>query len=134
MPWRILVSFHTDFVSEGEPVMIQIKTVLLAVMLCVTLGCRTVGPTSLQQTHPQYNHAISRSLDEQFLLNLVRLKYRDNPYFLGVASVTTQQSVESDVSASVKLIRGGDTLTPSAGITYKERRPFRIRLSVGINS
>ena len=106
--------------------MIHIKTVLLAVMLCVTFGCRTVGPTSLQQTHPQYNHAISRSLDEQFLLNLVRLKYRDNPYFLSVASVTTQQS-ESDVSASVKLIRGGDTLTPSAGITYKETPTIRIR-------
>lgn len=100
--------------------MIQIKSVLLAVLLCASLGCRTVGPASLQQTHPQYNHAISRSLDEQFLLNLVRLKYRDNPYFLGVSSVTTQQSVQSDVSASVKLIRGGDTLTPSAGITYKE--------------
>ena len=116
----MLVSLHPDFVREGEPIMIQIKSVLLAVVLCVAMGCRAVGPTSLQQTHPQYNHAISRSLDEQFLLNLVRLKYRDNPYFLGVASVTTQQSVESDVSASVKLIRGGDTLTPSAGITYKE--------------
>ena len=47
--------------------MIQIKSVLLAVLLCASLGCRTVGPASLQQTHPQYNHAISRSLDEQFL-------------------------------------------------------------------
>jgi hypothetical protein len=74
----------------------------------------------LQSTHPQYNHAISRTLDEQFLLNLVRLKYRDNPFFLEVSSVTTQQSVESEMSASVKFLRGGDTLTPSAAVTYKE--------------
>ena len=130
----MLVRLNPDFVREGAPVMIQIKTVLLAGVLYVVLGCRTVGPTSLQQTHPQYNHAISRSLDEQFLLNLVRLKYRDNPYFLGVASVTTQQSVESDVSASVKLIRGGDTLTLRPASRTRKRRPFRIRLSVGINS
>ncbi|MEE2813395.1 MAG: hypothetical protein VX945_02750, partial [Verrucomicrobiota bacterium] len=89
-------------------------------LMCVALGCRTIGPASLQQTHPQYNHAISQSMDEQFLLNLVRLKYRDNPFFLEVSSVTSQQSVQSDVGTSLKLIRGGDTLTPSTGLTYKE--------------
>ena len=49
----------------------------------------------MQTTHPQYNHAIARTLDEQFLLNLVRLKYRDNPFFLEVSSVTTQQTVQT---------------------------------------
>ena len=95
-------------------------SVFMAGLMCVALGCRTIGPASLQQTHPQYNHAISQSMDEQFLLNLVRLKYRDNPFFLEVSSVTSQQSVQSDVSASVKFIGGGDTLTPSTGLTYKE--------------
>ena len=96
------------------------KTVFVAVLLCAAVGCRTIGPQSLQQTHPQYNHAISKSLDEQFLLNLVRLKYRDNPFFLEVSSVTTQQSVQGDLSASVNLTGGGDSLTPSASFTYKE--------------
>ena len=97
-----------------------LKTFFVSVLLCMSMGCRTIGPGSLQQTHPQYNHAISKSLDEQFLLNLVRLKYRDNPFFLEVSSVTTQQSVQGDLSASVKFSGAGDSLTPSAGFTYKE--------------
>ena len=97
-----------------------LKTFCVLVLLCLSMGCRTIGPGSLQQTHPQYNHAISKSLDEQFLLNLVRLKYRDNPFFLEVSSVTTQQSVQGSVSANVKFSGGGDALTPSAGFTYKE--------------
>ncbi len=98
----------------------KIGNIILVIALCAAIGCQTIGPHTLQSTHPQYNHAISRTLDEQFLLNLVRLKYRDNPFFLEVSSVTTQQSVESEVSAGVKFLRGGDTLTPSAGLTYKE--------------
>ena len=50
----------------------------------------------------------------------MRLKYRDNPFFLEVSSVTTQQSVQGDLSASVKFSGAGDSLTPSAGFTYKE--------------
>ena len=34
--------------------------------------------------------------------------------------MTTQQSVETEMSASVKFLRDGDSLTPSAGMTYKE--------------
>ena len=98
----------------------NLKPIFAAAILCAAVGCQTIGPRSLQTTHPQYNHAISRTLDEQFLLNLVRLKYRDNPFFLEVSSVTTQQSVETEMSASLKFLRGGDTLTPSAGVTYKE--------------
>ena len=91
-----------------------------AVLLCLALGCNSFGPRTLEATHPQYNHAISRSLDEQFLLNLVRLKYRDNPFFLEVSAVTTQQTVQHEVSASVKFASGADSLTPSGGMTYKQ--------------
>ena len=94
--------------------------VVTAVLLCLALGCNSFGPRTLEATHPQYNHAISRSLDEQFLLNLVRLKYRDNPFFLEVSAVTTQQTVQHEVSASVKFASGADSLTPSGGMTYKQ--------------
>ena len=98
----------------------SIQTIFAVAMLCTTTGCRTYGPASLKQTHPEYNHAISKSLDEQFLLNLVRLKYRDNPFFLEVSSVTTQQSVEQELNTIVTLVRGPDTVTPMAGTILKE--------------
>ena len=99
----------------------KLMTVLLAGTLCLVLGCQNFGPRTLQTTHPQYNHAISRSLDEQFLLNLVRLKYRDNPFFLEVSSVTTQQSIQHEVSAGASLVESAaNTFSPSAGLTYKQ--------------
>jgi hypothetical protein len=96
------------------------RIILVLAVFCATTGCRTYGPASLRQTHPEYNRAVSKSLDEQFLLNLVRLKYRDNPFFLEVSSITTQQSVEKELSATVKLVNGTDTSTPVAGLTLKE--------------
>jgi len=98
----------------------KLMTVFMAGVLSLVLGCQNFGPRSLQSTHPQYNHAISRSLDEQFLLNLVRLKYRDNPFFLEVSSVTTQQTVEQEVSASTGIIPGRSTLSSGAGLTYSQ--------------
>ena len=84
-------------------------------------GCHSFGPGEVHQTHPLYNEAISRSLNEQFLLNLVRLRYRDNPYFLEVGSVAVNTSLESELSASMKIVSAsGDTTTPSGTVTYKQ--------------
>ncbi|MBL67604.1 MAG: hypothetical protein CMO74_03990 [Verrucomicrobiales bacterium] len=92
---------------------------LAAVLLGV--GCHSFGPSEVGRTHPLYNEVISRSLNEQFLLNLVRLRYRDNPYFLEVGNVAVNTSLESELSASVKLVNGGsDTTTPSGSVTYKQ--------------
>jgi len=98
----------------------KLMTVFMAGIICLGLGCQNFGPRALQTTHPQYNHAISRSLDEQFLLNLVRLKYRDNPFFLEVSSVTTQQTIEQEMSASAGFLPGRSTLSSGAGLVYKQ--------------
>ena len=62
------------------------KFKLLPILPVFFLGaCQSYfGPTTLNTTHPAYNQAIVNSLDQQMLLNLVRLKYRDQPYFLKV--------------------------------------------------
>ena len=96
------------------------KRLLVFPLLALVLGCHSFGPEALHQTHPRYNQAIARSLDEQFLLNLVRLKYRDNPFFLEVASVTASQTLETEVSLGAKFITTADSLSPSAGVTYKQ--------------
>jgi len=120
MRWTKLLVLPTNFVKEAKVYMKNLLTVSGAVVLCLGLGCQNFGPRALQTTHPQYNHAISRSLDEQFLLNLVRLKYRDNPFFLEVSSVTTQQSIQQEVSASAGFIPGRSTLSSGVGLTYKQ--------------
>ncbi len=95
------------------------KAVLLSVLM-VCAGCHSFGPRAVGETHPLYNEVISRSLNEQFLLNLVRLRYRDNPYFLEVGSVAVNTTLESSVSAGGKFISGGDSFSPSGSLTYKQ--------------
>jgi hypothetical protein len=100
------------------------KTVLLLVVLvCVTCGCQsTFGPRALQRTHPAYNEAITKSLREQLLLNLVRLRYRDSPSFLEIASVTASLSLSASAGAEseIDLGPGGNIVQPQAGIEYSQ--------------
>jgi hypothetical protein len=82
-------------------------------------GCASVGPVSLPKTRSDYNVAIQRSSDQQLLLNLVRLRYRDTPVFLEVTSVSSQVSLETSASAAATL---RDTNTAVAGsVTYEDR-------------
>ena len=64
-------------------------TAMLAVALC---GCAKMGPGKIPSARINYCEAIVRSANEQLLLNLVRLRYRDVPLFLDLGSVVTQYS------------------------------------------
>jgi hypothetical protein len=84
-------------------------------------GCQSYfGPESLRNTHPSYNQAISDSLNGEMLLNLVRLKYRDEIYFLTVGSVTSSLSLNTTLGANVSLASptGITTATPTTQIGY----------------
>jgi hypothetical protein len=63
-------------------------------------GCNAVGPKALQSARVDYNEAIAQTWNQQLLLNLVRLKYRDTLIFLEVDSVNTQYSLSYGTSAS----------------------------------
>jgi hypothetical protein len=51
-------------------------------------GCESIGPNSLKKVSSEYNDAIAQTGDEQFLLNIVRLKYRESPYFIEVNEIS----------------------------------------------
>ena len=72
--------------------------VLLIVLL--NSACARIGPDVIQAGGNDYNIAIQRTSDEQLLLNLIRLKYRDTPYFLEVNSVSSQFKLISEASLS----------------------------------
>ncbi len=55
--------------------------------ICLTLSGCFYGPQGLHLTRPEYNDVLKRSAEEEMLLNIVRLKYRESPEFLGVPSV-----------------------------------------------
>ncbi len=55
-------------------------------------GCG-FGPHALRVNQTRYNEAIQGATNEQLLLNLVRLRYRDVPLFLQIPSVSTQYEI-----------------------------------------
>ncbi len=85
------------------------RGVWVFVALALSVGGCIRGPSALQVSRTRYNEAIQRTTDEQLLLNLVRLKYRDTPLFVEVGSVQAQFVFEQ--SATI-----GGTLNENVGV------------------
>ena len=96
----------------------------LVCLLAVALtGCMGMGPGTLKQDRSNYNIAVQRTNDEQLLLNLVRLKYRDTPFFLEVSSVATQFTFSSSANANATFPEGPafNVFGLGAGVARTER-------------
>jgi len=92
---------------------------LLLSSLLALAACSTLGARSLKPTHAGFSEAIATALDEQLLLNIVRLRYREVPHFLDVSTVTSQQSLTSSGGIGAEL--GIDTtriIKPSIGVSF----------------
>jgi hypothetical protein len=71
------------------------------IILCLLLpACGRFGPRQIPRDSFNYNEAIARSSNEQMLVNLVRLRYREVPVFLAVGSVLTQYFYGGQVFAN----------------------------------
>jgi len=71
------------------------------VILCLLLSaCGRFGPRQIPRDSFNYNEAIARSSNEQMLMNLVRLRYREVPVFLAVGSVLTQYFYGGEATAN----------------------------------
>jgi hypothetical protein len=62
-------------------------------------GCRSFGAARLPGDQFDYNEALSRSVNEQMLLNIVRLRYSEPPVFLAANSILTQYVYSGSVGA-----------------------------------
>jgi hypothetical protein len=96
-----------------------VRTCGLLVMSLLA-GC-TIGPAVYESSFTQYNDAVRKTMDEQMLANLVRMRYYESPMFLQVASLNTTFSVGATAGASVSSVSGGDdTLGANVGGSYSE--------------
>lgn len=95
-----LAFLPTPFKRPGLPALI------LALAMAVS-GCTSLGADRLQGERSNYNVAIQRTNDQQLLLNLVRLKYRDTPYFLEVSSVASQFTMTTSANANASVPEAG---------------------------
>jgi hypothetical protein len=72
---------------------------LLGLLICVaTSGC-SFGAHMIESSVGPYNQAVTRVSEEQLLLNVVRLRYNDNPTRLDVASIAAQYELDAGAEA-----------------------------------
>lgn len=100
----------------------------ITLVLVAALGlvaCKSRGPGRVASDRFDYNRVVGESNNEQMLLNLVRMRYRDVPTFLGVSSVLTQYVYAGFVGAEgVTGTSAGadlDTLGVQGNFRYIER-------------
>ena len=93
-----------------------------ALIILALAGC-SMQAKIIQSRHWDLNETIRQTKDQQLLLNMVRMRYEETPYFLQISSITTSFSAGANAGLQASLPSGGDApdiYTPSAGFSYSE--------------
>jgi hypothetical protein len=78
----------------------SILLVLLLPLSVAQLGCRQVPKPSIVEDRLPYNQAIAESWKEQTLLNIVKLRYADPPFFVDVPQITSGYTYQKQTGMS----------------------------------
>jgi hypothetical protein len=63
-------------------------------------GCQHYGPRSIVADRLPYNESIAISWKEQTLLNIVKIRYMDTPFFIDVPQITSGYTLQGIVTAN----------------------------------
>ena len=101
----------------------MIKRIIIILLSIMVTACARIGPDIIQASGNDYNIAIQRTIDEQLLLNLIRLKYHDSPFFLEVNSVSSQfkLNTETGLSATFKEQQIPESVGLSGKLNFTEQ-------------
>ncbi|MDE6575878.1 MAG: hypothetical protein K2L24_00535, partial [Opitutales bacterium] len=83
-------------------------------------GCESVGPKVIQEVKPSYNESIVKTDNEQLLLNLVRLKYRETTCFLEVSNIVENRKFTTRIGPQGSKISRHGNFDVSLGVAYME--------------
>lgn len=119
-PRNIGSSFGGSSLGGSRLALLRLGAVCIAAP--ALLAC-TLGPRALHVSSAQYNHAIRRTIDEQLLLNLVRLKYRDSPLFIEIGTISAQFQFNAGAGVG-RTIRSGllnDSWTYNGSLGFQDK-------------
>jgi hypothetical protein len=94
---------------------IGVKLILI-LSASILIGCSGFGHKTIPTDQFNFNNAINEASSEQLLLNMVRLRYSEQPTFLKVSSVINQYTRSANANASAGLSSGVAGNGGSAGI------------------
>ena len=87
-------------------------TLLPSLFVLLLMSC-SLGPKVLQKDYLQYNTAVYKSTKREMLLNLVRVRYLETPFFLQIGAITSSHNFSGSVKGSATF---PDNRQPLAGI------------------
>ena len=98
---------------------------LIAVLLPLLLmSCTGYGPRTVARDRMDYGISINKSVKQQLLGNIVRLRYLEAPVFVDVSSVINQYSLTGQVDAGIGFnnsLIGGDSRQIGAKGRWEDR-------------
>lgn len=88
------------YIQPHSPPLSRLPLLLVAVLALFSAGCASMGPSTIGRDRMDYDHAVTESWQRQLLVNLVKLRYGDTPFFLDVASITNSYGLQTQVNLS----------------------------------
>lgn len=115
-----MTAVSSSFVPQLAPPRRLLTALCLLAVALPLAGCHTVGPRAVHAAGIDYNQAMSGAVNEQVLLNLVRLRYRDAPYFLEPTELITSHVLGAGAAADAILGVGSAVVDFGVGASYEE--------------
>jgi len=100
--------------------MIVFRAVAGLAALLLVGGC-TVSNRAIRSSYAAYNETIHFNQDQELLLNLVRLKYRESPLFLKVGALSASYAFQSDAGVNINRSGGATPYGLSIGSSFSDR-------------
>ena len=79
-------------------------TPLLAFLFLAPAGCAHIGPGTIVADRVPYNNAVAASWKEQTLLNIVKLRYLDTPFFIDVPQITSGYALQGTTTGIASIV------------------------------
>ena len=95
----------------------SLARIILLMMALMPTGCTSIGPATVSRDRVDYISAIADSWKEQTLLNVVRLRYGDDPSFVEVSSVISAYAIQGQLSAAGQISSNLTNTIPSNQVT-----------------
>ena len=103
----------------------MLKTLALPLAIgtvALTPAACTNGPSLIVGSHAEYNQAVRHVMNEELLLNIVRMRYAESPQFVEVTGITTTFETAGGVSGDgASLNTAGITAGASGSISFADK-------------
>lgn len=101
--------------------------------LVAQVGCRQIPKPSIVEDRLPYNQAIAESWKEQTLLNIVKLRYADPPFFVDVPQITSGYTYQKQTGMSGGIfpaVSNLNTFGQQLGVSLNHQNLFQDRPTI----